>query len=361
MTDLFASGKPLIAIVHFGSEERDRFPPLRLRALLAETILQGGEFCLINAADCDVEMDRIGADVWIDGAFQQRQIARPDVAVIPARPTLRRHLDIRDWMRSKCPTVEDIGPDKADLPVRLSDTPLRKYLLPQRIIAPDEDVAQAVEDWLRKVGSAVIKPADGNRGRGIQFILPQADDWTHRADQESWTGSLQEVSRRAAQTIEGRTRYRRYILQKYVKSVTPDGRAFYIRFDVHKDGTGDWRVVKSGARIGEIGFSVGNPTNGGYGGDIAVALEQRRCRRSEEIRDEAESLTLELGRTLDRFQDFRIKELGVDMVLDESDAIWLIEANIQPQSSGHNLERARVNVDYCLAIAKGTLKLNFAG
>jgi hypothetical protein len=179
----------------------------------------------------------------------------------------------------------------------------------------------------------------------------------HRVDQDSWTGSLEDVAARAAEAIGGRSRYRRYFLQQYVPSVTADGRAFYIRIDVHKDGDGAWRIVKTGARLGEIGFSVGNPTNGGYSGNIEAALSQRPVRTSQDIYEEARTLVLNLGQILDRHPDIHVKELGVDMVLNESDKLSLIEANMQPQSSGHNLERAGINIEYCLAVARGKLKL----
>lgn len=357
MDDLFVSDRPLIGMLHFSAEERSRFPPLRLRALLAEAVLQGARFCRFDVSGCDVEAGVIEADVWLDTGFHKRTIARPDVAVIAAKPILTRHIDVRNWIRERCPTIEDLGPNKASLRDLLQGTPFQRYTLPQRVFQSDEDVYKTILSWLRSNGSSVIKPADGNRGKGVQFVLKQKRYWTHRVDRDSWTGSMQDVTKRAAEAIAGRARYRPYLMQPYVRSVAADGRAFYLRIDVHKDGAGSWRIIKRGARLGEIGFSVGNPTNAGYSGDIDAALSYRERRCGPDIAAEADALALNLARFLDEDPAIHVKELGVDMVLDENDALWLIEANMQPQSSGHNLERANVHIDYCLAAARGSLRM----
>ena len=107
MPESYRSDRPLIAVLHFSAEERERFPALRLRALLAEAALQGARFCLVNAQHCDIAAGRMEAEIWLDGGFARHSIARPDVAVIPARPTLRKHREVRDWMRTQCPTIEE--------------------------------------------------------------------------------------------------------------------------------------------------------------------------------------------------------------------------------------------------------------
>lgn len=351
---IFEGGRPTIALLSYSAEERARLPEARIRALVAECLLQGAAFALVSSEDCDVETGAITAEYWAGGDWRPRRVDGLDVVIIPAVATLDRHRTVRAWLRGRGPTIEDFGPDKLALPAMLGGSQLERYVIPSTVIAPGEAHA-TVRAWLERRGAAVVKPADGNRGHRLQFVFRNGEAWALRRDGETSLGDLDEIVERTAGLIAGRTRYRNYIVQDYVRSLTNDGRALALRVDLHKDGAGEWRTVKAGSRIGEIGFSVSNVTNAGYMGSLEGPL-RGRVRPAGDIAEEAVALAYDLARFLDGRPDCRIKELGVDIGVDETDRVWLIEANIQPQTSLYNLERARLTVAYSLAVAAGTIR-----
>lgn len=356
---IYDAGGPIVALLSYSQEERARLAETRVRALLAETLLQGGAFCLLATEDCAPETGEIVAEFWIDGGWRRRRVERLDVVIIPAIATLARHKAVRAWLRERGPTIEDVGPDKVALPKALGGTPLERYVIPATTIAPGEAHA-TIRDWLERESAIVVKPADGNRGQRLQFLFAEGGAWALRRDQETVLGTLDETVERAAGPIAGRTAYRAYVVQKFVRSLTPDGRAFALRVDLHRDGEGVFQVVKAGSRIGEIGSSVSNVTNAGYMGSLEGALELRGRRNPQDLVDETMSLAFDLATTLDGRPDCRVKELGVDIGLDEDDRLWLFEANIQPQTSLYNLERARLTIAYCLGVASGAIRQNDA-
>lgn len=342
-------GRRTIAHLVFSEAERVRIAPLRLRAMLAEAALQGAEFCILPADGCEAGGCEVQAHVWRDGEWRRERRGLPDVLIVRATPVLKAAARTLEWLRSVRPVIAAAAPDKLGLHDRLMGSAVERYLIPQRAL-PDEGLAEAIADWLRERRSAVIKPAESSRGKRVHFILPQGDAWAYRRDLDTVVCGLGEAVEAVVRQIAGRTSYRAYLVQDYVRSVTPDGRAFHIRVDVHKDGRGEWRLVNASGTVGEIGYSVSNQ---GFYGKIERAVKQRRARPPGDICEEAKAAALAVARALDGQPGVVISELGVDLALDDDDRIWLIEANALPLATLHELERARFAVEYSLAVADG--------
>ena len=53
---------------------------------------------------------------------------------------------------------------------------------------------------------------------GIQFVLPDGNDWIVVQGDEQWRGPAGEAVARVAKAIRGRMRYREYVVQRYIES-----------------------------------------------------------------------------------------------------------------------------------------------
>jgi glutathione synthase/RimK-type ligase-like ATP-grasp enzyme len=333
-----------VGIFAFGNSPLQYMVPLRTRALLAEAALQDLDLVFFSADDCKPEAGEIEGTRWSVSGWTKETVPVPKLVLVINEPFRERDRQVGAWLASATRALTARGPDKADLPTVLADTPVARYLIPQRLL-PADDLTNALDAWLAEHGASVIKPADGMRGGGIRTIEPAGDRWRTRYRAEAYEGPMADVVGRVAESIAGRMAYRRYIVQRLIDSTLADGRATAIRVDVHKTPQGGWLVTKHYARLSDPGHVVANLTQSGYQAETSKFLS-RNYRRPQEMFDESLALALATAEHMDRHPDAAIFELGVDILVDGNEKLWLVEANVRPQASSGNQERAIHHIAY---------------
>lgn len=332
-----------------------RLPPYRLKATLAEVVLRGGSMAVFTSEGCDIEAGTISGDLWQGGRWTSTGIDALDVvACFGGAAVLRRQHDVLNWLSSRFPVIRACGPDKARLGAFLQNSPAAERIIPQDVLNPD-DVKASIMSAMRLHGSIVVKPAISSSGRGVRFILRDGENWSVRQNRETRRGTMDEVAEHVAQDLGGRAGYRTIVIQKFVDSSTADGRALQLRVDVGKNGSSEWGVLRAFAQMAEIGERASNIAFGGYLGALEPTLRQRKVRPPSLIFDDAVNLALNTAKALDAHPEASIFELGVDMLLDSEDNVWLLEANLQPETTSYEQRRAEFAVDYAFAVASGTL------
>ena len=346
---------PLVGILVFGRAPRLHLLPLRLRALAAEALMQGARLVLLNSDDCNPETGRLEGEIWEAGAWVSVSVPLPDVVLVVTNPLQERHRRVDRWIRGAVPVIRDTGPDKLVLPALLTATPLARYVIPQDTVDP-EAPAERIEAWMAAHGDCVVKAVDGKRGHGIHRLhAGPGAGWCLRKD-----GAVMVFPDRAtaaaavAARIAGRLRYRRYIVQRYIVSTSPDGRAADLRLHLQRDGHGAWGVTRRYVRLGEAGQAVSNVSRGGYQGPLDGFLATRRARPAAEITAEADAAALGIAAAIEAAQGHTLSELGVDLALDPDDRLWLIETNTRPQTSLHEHDRAVRTIAYALWLVAGS-------
>lgn len=330
---------------------KDRIPVYRAKAMLAEVVLRGWNFATVSAESCDMESNRIRADLWRAGAWVPADLPSVDVLVFQGgAPVLKRQKDVVDWLSGRFPMLRAKGPDKARLPACLEGSPVEGRIIPQSVLEP-ENVEETLLAAMRRHGSIVVKLAASSSGRGVRFLIDEGRAWRLRDGRQNVTGSMEELAAHVARDLAGRAGYRSIVVQKFVSSRSNDGRALQFRVDVAKDADGEWQVLRSFAHLAEIGEFASNIAFGGYLGSLQRVATQRRVRAPANILDDAEQTALETARALDRRADVSIFELGVDMLIDDADRIWLLEANLQPETTSYEQRRAEFTVGYAMAVA----------
>lgn len=330
---------------------RARFSPFRLRACLGEVALQGWDFAVFSSENCNIESGEMTVDLWRHGRWDRTVIEHFDVVLYPGSgPVLSRQRDVFRWLSNRFPVVRADGPDKSKLPFYLDGFSVAGKLIPQQILESGR-VEDALIDAMRSHGSIVVKPAASSSGRGIRFILKEGDTWHLRYGGKSQRGNIQAVARAVAQDIGERAAYRTMVMQKFIHSRSPDDRALQFRVDLAKGDAGDWQVLGSFSHLAEIGEFASNLAFGGYLGSLQCAAKRRSIRPSADIVAEALDIAVNTAKALDSHVDVTIFELGVDLLIDENDRIWLLEANLQPDPTLHEPRRAELAVGFAMAAA----------
>lgn len=325
------------------------FPAPRIRALLAEAALQKVELVFLDANFYDRAASSILQSAWEDGEWRTGPASLPDLVIFRSPPRTLAQQAVDDWIRSIRPIVADLPIDKLDLHALLESGPLAAHAIPTREI-DGRDPAGTLAAFLSTHGPAVVKAADGQRGIGIHFVFQDGAAWIVRKETTSRKGSLAETVRHLVSALQGRLGYRRYLVQKYVPSVARDGRPLDIRVHVQRRADRKWAVTRAYSRLAEAGMPLTNISRGGYQGSLDGALTDRG-RPVDELRREVSTLALAVCDLVDTTRPLPLSELGIDLAIDGDGRLWVIEANVFPQTSLHEQEWAAHTIGYAKAVA----------
>ena len=328
-------------------------PPGRVRALLAEAALQQVDLRWLTSP-AHLPIDGIlTAEIWTEAEFERQQHVAPDVVLVVNPPRRVEEIAFSAWIARHSILVDDRAPDKLALARLLQAGPLDRYIIPFAELTA-LTMRRTLEHWLDIGEPCVVKPANGERGSNVQFLLPHADGtWTVHKDDTSHRCSPSEAVDCVCRRIAGRIERRTFLVQRYIASRTVDDRAFDIRVHVQRGAAGDWAVTRCYARIGEAGFIVSNVSRGGYQAQARSALARLRRRTPDAIMTELAHLAQDVACHIERHTGHMLSELGVDVALDEDGALWLIEANARPETSLHEHDRAIHTIGYAKYLARG--------
>lgn len=326
-------------------------PQQRLHALLAEAALQGARVVMLDPLSVDIAEGWIGTDVWNGAGWTREQAPLPDVVIMLGSPSHPWQEAVFDWVRRSRPFIKDKGPDKAQLNALLTGGPCERYLIPDVEVDPARP-GETLRDFLSTHGGGVIKRANGQRGIGLLFVSRDAGDWLLQGGKTVFRGTLDAVVDRVVAAIAGRLQYRTYVVQRFIRSAAKDGRVVDFRVHVQRRADGEFHLTRAFVRLGEAGMLLANTSQGGYQGALDTFLAQRTARPAAEIHDEVIEAALTLSRLYDVTAETPLAELGVDLLIDEADRLWLAEINGLPQSSRHEHERAIHTIGYAMTVAR---------
>lgn len=339
-----------LGFISYDRSAREAIPPARLHALLAEAALQGVGVVLLDGSRCDPGRGLVAGETWTPDGWIRDWVTLPDVVVIQEWAKTPEQSRCAEWVERARPVIADTGPDKLALYELLSRSPLARHAILSAELR-SEGLADSLTAFLHAHQDAVIKPADGHRGSGVRFLHRDGDGWIGWHDRDRIRGTLDEVVAHAAGRIAGRLRYRRFLIQKYVRTVAPDGRPVDIRVHVQRRADREWGITRAYARLAEVGYRVSNISRGGYQGSLEGFLKGRSRRPAQAIQDEILALALDVARLVDAAAPRPLAELGVDLAIDDRDELWIIEANVRPQTSLHEHARAVHMIGYAAALA----------
>lgn len=174
------------------------------------------------------------------------------------------------------------------------------------------------------------KPSLGGGGKGIIRIQKTEDKFviSERTNQKIFRKMIN-----AANYVLHRTANRPYIIQQGISLVTIDQRPVDFRSLLYKK-KGTWHFAGIMAKQAAANRFTTNRCSGG----TALTLEEAISKidldinhlEAGQVQEDMMCISMEIAQCLQ--QHFpKLRELGLDLALDENGYIWLIEANSRPQ------------------------------
>lgn len=189
---------------------------------------------------------------------------------------------------------------------------------------------------MAKYDGLFLKPESGSVGEGIlQMKKLPAGTWRLIRQGKRYTGSTQKI-RSLVHRIIGR---KRYLIQQAIPLARYNNKPYDIRVTVQRGADGDWQLVGMFGKVARKGSGITNVARGGTvrrTDDLFRHSFPYPSLVSANVRQLSLAMARHLGTKLKRLAD-----VGLDMGVDDSGKVYLIEMNARDQRYGFKLAGMR--------------------
>ncbi|WP_010272097.1 YheC/YheD family endospore coat-associated protein [Paenibacillus senegalensis] len=206
-----------------------------------------------------------------------------------------------------------------------------------------------------------LKPVTGSLGKGIIRISKAPKGYLCHFNQSSGVRKLSFASLKAMTQAIGSRIKSRYQIQQGIRLIQSNGNPIDFRVLAQKNNKGVWAITSTVGRIAGSHTFVSNLARGGTLTSVSTALARGgfgAAQRSA-IYHRLQKAALSLAAGLDEKIPEHFAELGIDLAVDTSGKVWLLEINSKPSkeensSLAPNKIRPSVRriVHYCQHLAK---------
>jgi len=192
-----------------------------------------------------------------------------------------------------------------------------------------------LEDMLRKYRTLFLKPSNGSLGKGIIKVTSGREQINYVV----YRGKrLRSQASNAAELMNKTKKFRgdrHYIVQQGLELIKHRGATFDLRIIYQKNGRGEWQISKKFCRIAPRGSSISNLSSGGRVEKSSKVL-QHIFKKEEKVETKNEQIRLlckMVASTLENDSNSTFGELGMDIGIDRSGHLYLIEVNSKPRKT----------------------------
>lgn len=213
------------------------------------------------------------------------------------------------------------------------DSSLQRYL-------PESHSLQnyvMLKNMCSRYSSVFLKPVRGSLGKGIIRLS--------RVGPENWQASYATVNGTKRQsfnslvklfsTITGKMRTVRYLIQQGLTLIEIGGRPVDFRALTQKNATGKWAITSIVSRTAGSHHFVSNLARGGTLSTVkdSVAKSNLPVQFRGDVSLRLSKAALDIAKGVDQHIPAHFGELGIDLALDTSGRIWLLEVNSKPSKN----------------------------
>ncbi len=193
-----------------------------------------------------------------------------------------------------------------------------------------------LETMLSKYQLLFIKPANGSLGFGIIRVK------TNESGQLSYStygvGRRNGIADDASELLKKTNEFRRdrsYIVQQGLYLSTYKGSTFDLRIIYQKNSRGEWQVGKKFVRVAPGGSSIANMARGGTAYTSRKVFSYLYSKKAviEEKNRQIKDLCERIAVGIEQGSGQLFGELGLDLGIDKSGHVWLIEVNSKPRKT----------------------------
>ncbi|MBD2848263.1 YheC/YheD family protein [Paenibacillus sp. IB182496] len=188
-----------------------------------------------------------------------------------------------------------------------------------------------------RYATVFLKPVRGSLGKGI-IRITRGEDGTLHALHTTPIGTRKQTYASAAKlfaSLSGKLKTVRYQMQQGLQLMEVQKRPVDFRALVQKTSTGAWGLTSIVARIAGSQHFVSNLARGGKLSPVsdAIAKSNLSGHAKKEAAGRLQRAALDIARGVDTHIPAHFGELGIDLALDASGRVWLLEVNSKPSKN----------------------------
>ncbi|HJV44946.1 MAG TPA: YheC/YheD family protein [Bacillota bacterium] len=215
-----------------------------------------------------------------------------------------------------------------------------------------------IKEALDRYQSIYLKPTNGSLGKGIYRISKLGSHYM--CQYSTMSGSVQKTYSKLSdlyQSIVPHISKIPYLVQQGLNLIKINGNPLDFRSLVQKDTTGKWSVTSIVGRSGQNQSIVSNLARGGtiLGVGPALLMASPWNTTTRPTTAYLRKISLSLAQYLEQSMPGHFAELGIDLAVDTSGKVWLLEMNAKPSKNddqvlSHHKTRPSVKrlLDYAL-------------
>ncbi len=210
--------------------------------------------------------------------------------------------------------------------------------------------------------SVFLKPVRGSLGKGI-LRISKDEGGSYRLLSTTPLGTRKQIYpslTKLFQSITPKMKTNRYQIQQGLPLMELGRRPVDFRALVQKNGSGKWGVTSIVARTAGSNHFVSNLARGGTLSTVREAIGKSSLPpgTKESVQLQLPRAALAIARGVETYIPAHFGELGIDLALDQSGRIWLLEVNSKPSKNDNtplNDQKIRPSVKqmilYCRYLA----------
>jgi len=220
--------------------------------------------------------------------------------------------------------------DKNDVFSALAREPAIRRLLPESHLFTKYE---QLNNMCKRYGCVFLKPVTGSLGKGIIRVSRQGDRIVCQF--ASVNGSLRKTYpslQKAFPTIKSKVQGKRYLIQQGLALITVQDRPVDFRALVQKNQRNIWSITSIVGRIANSQSFVSNVARGGKLCAARLALMQSNLptHLAASVYVTLKKAALDIAQVLDHEMPYHFAELGIDLAVDTTGRVWLLEVNSKP-------------------------------
>ncbi|SEO22592.1 YheC/YheD family protein [Paenibacillus sp. OV219] len=186
-----------------------------------------------------------------------------------------------------------------------------------------------------KYNTVFLKPVRGSLGKGI-IRISRVDTDSYIAQYATTLGTRRQHFNGIAKlyaSISGKMKTVRYQIQQGLHLIDILGRPVDFRALVQKNEMGKWMLTSIVARTAGSNHFVSNLARGGTLSTVREAVAKSNLSNSNDAPGKLARAALEIAKGIDTHIPAHFGELGIDLALDTSGRVWLLEVNSKPSKN----------------------------
>ncbi|MGD8188412.1 YheC/YheD family protein [Brevibacillus ginsengisoli] len=304
---------------------------------------QGGIVSVFTPNDIQWDSQSIRAMIRRNGTWRQSTLPLPQCIYnrLPTREVEQTNLvssSIQRFKDQQIPFFNEQFLNKWDVYEALAHHQTVGQYFPKTVRLQQ---SQDLKEMLADHRMVYVKPTSGSMGRGIYRIYNSSRGY--HLQYAAMNGSVTKTYKEFASlysSLNKRIRGKSYLIQQGLFLIGVNRKPADFRALVQKNRRGKWSVTSLVARIGQNSI-VSNVARGGTLTSASRALSVSGPWRAS-VRPSPHALSsvaLEIAQELEQSLAGHYAEMGIDLGVDVTGRIWLLEVNSKPSKADNTIQR----------------------